>query len=131
MLFQDSKVLVVDDDALMRRFIRLTLTKLPVKEIAEATDGAHGLQAVEAFVPDIILSDVHMAPMGGLEFVRQLRAVTDKRLCRIPVIMLSADDKQETFHDAVPLGIFGHLSKPPQLEQLKEMMSRALKFRQQ
>jgi CheY-like chemotaxis protein len=129
MNFQDAKVLVVDDDPLMRKFIGITLKRLPVKVIHEATDGTQGLLAVAEFVPDIILSDVHMAPMSGLEFVRQLRKLSDRNLAKIPVIMLSADDKEETFHEAVPLGIFGHLPKPPQLAPLKEKLERALKFR--
>jgi two-component system, chemotaxis family, chemotaxis protein CheY len=129
MNIQDATVLVVDDDPLMRKYICSTLNRLPVKAIYEAADGKQGLLAANTFTPDVILSDVHMASMGGLEFVQQLRRGADRDIGRIPVIMLSADDKKETFQDAVPLGIFGHLSKPPQLSQLKKMMERALKFR--
>lgn len=130
MKYQDAKVLVVDDDALMRRFIGLTLNKLPVSAIHEVADGAAGLLAVAEFQPDLILSDVHMHPMGGLEFVRQLRALPDRHLSKTPVIMLSADARETTFHDAVPLGIFGHLTKPPNALRLTELFERALKFRQ-
>lgn len=129
MKYQDAKVLVVDDDVLMRRFITLTLNKLPVRAVLDVADGAAGLVAVTEFQPDLVLSDVHMFPMGGLEFVRQLRALPDRQLRRTPVIMLSADEKQSTFQDAVPLGIFGHLAKPPQAARLLEIMERALKFR--
>jgi two-component system chemotaxis response regulator CheY len=129
MNIQDATVLVVDDDALMRKYICNTLKRLPVRAIHEAADGKQGLVQASTFMPDVILSDVHMASMGGLEFVQQLRSGADRDIGRIPVIMLSADDKNETFKDAVPLGIFGHLSKPPQLSQLKKMMERALKFR--
>lgn len=129
MNIQDATVLVLDDDALMRKYICNTLNRLAVKAIHEAADGKQGLVAANTYLPDVILSDVHMAAMGGLEFVQQLRKGADRDIGRIPVIMLSADDKKETFQDAVPLGIFGRLSKPPQLSQLKQMMERALKFR--
>ena len=129
MKFQDAKVLVVDDDALMRRFIGITLNKLPVKAIHDVADGATALLALAEFQPDLILSDVHMFPMGGMEFVRQLRALPDRQLRKTPVIMLSADSKETTFQDAVPLGIFGHLAKPPNAAKLLEIIERALKFR--
>ena len=129
MNIQDATVLVIDDDPLMRKYICNTLKRLPVGAIHEAADGMQGLVAANTWLPDVILSDVHMAAMGGLEFVQQLRKGANRDIGRIPVIMLSADEKKETFQDAVPLGIFGHLSKPPQLAQLKRMMERALKFR--
>lgn len=129
MKYQDAKVLVVDDDALMRRFIGITLNKLPVKGIHAVADGAAGLQAVAEFQPDLILSDVHMFPMGGLEFVRRLRALPDRALSKTPVVMLSGDSKESTFQDAVPLGIFGHLNKPPKAAELLEILERALKFK--
>lgn len=126
---ENAKVLVIDDDALMRKFICITLNRLPVQSIREATGGADGLSAVTEFQPDIILSDVHMASMSGLEFVRQLRLIADPQLRRIPVLMLSADEKEDTFQQAVPLGIFAHLTKPPKLEALRVQINRALKFR--
>ena len=129
MKYQEAKVLVIDDDALMRRFIGITLNKLPVKRILDVADGAAGLLAIAEFQPDLILCDVHMFPMDGIEFVRQLRALPARHLSKIPVIMLSADEKERTFQDAVPLGIFGHLAKPPNAAQLLEMMERALHFK--
>lgn len=129
MNIHDAKVLVVDDDALMRRFISITLKKISVEHIYEACDGASAIAAVEEFNPDVILSDIHMHPMSGFEFVRLLRALPNRQLSRTAVILLSADEKESTFHDEVPLGIFGHLKKPPNANELAEMVGRALKFR--
>jgi two-component system, chemotaxis family, chemotaxis protein CheY len=97
MNIQDATVLVINDDALMRKYICNTLNRLPVRAIHEAADGKQGLLAANIFKPDVILSDVHMASMGGLEFVQQLRRGADRDIGKIPVIMLSADDKKKHF----------------------------------
>jgi len=129
MNLNDAKVLVVDDDPLMRRFIAITLNKICVHEIRDVPDGAQALATASEFLPDVILSDVHMSPMSGMEFVRQLRALPNRALSKTAVIMLSADDNDKTFQLSVPLGIFGHLPKPPNANALKELIERALKFK--
>jgi CheY-like chemotaxis protein len=73
MKIEDAKVLVVDDDQVMTMFVVNMLRRLGVREISEAADGKAGLAKVASFRPDVVLTDIHMATMNGIEFVRQLR----------------------------------------------------------
>ena len=129
MKIQDAKILVVDDDPLMRKFVVNSLTRLGAQAIHEGSDGSAGLAAVAAFRPDVILSDIHMHPMDGFEFIRLLRAHAQHDLRKTPVIMMSADTKHATLQESVPLGIFGYIVKPPHSATLKDQIERALKFR--
>lgn len=88
---EDAKVLLVDDDDVMRMFIVNLLTRLGVQHMQEAIDGQSGLQKVASYLPDIIISDIHMSPIGGLEFVKKLRAHPVIELRKIPVLLMSAD----------------------------------------
>lgn len=69
----DATVLVVEDEQLMRRFTVGRLKRLGVQKIIEAVDGSDGLKKM-AHDPHVVLTDIHMKPMGGIEFVRALRA---------------------------------------------------------
>ena len=96
MNIEDAKVLLVDDDGVMRMFIVNLLTRLGVQNVQEAIDGQSGLQQVASFRPDIIISDIHMSPVGGLEFVKQLRAHPVIGLRKTPVLLMSADTSSQT-----------------------------------
>jgi CheY-like chemotaxis protein len=127
---EDAKVLLVDDDGVMRMFIVNLLTRLGVQHMQEASNGQSGLQKVASFRPDIIISDIHMSPIGGLEFVKQLRAHPVIELRKTPVLLMSADTSSQMLNQAVPLGVAGYIVKPPNLETLKIKLEHALKFRQ-
>ena len=76
--------------------------------------------------PDLILTDVHMQPVGGIELVRQLRASPNSQICNIPVIFLSADSTSSTVAEALPLGVAGYIVKPPNLDSLAKKIELAL-----
>jgi CheY-like chemotaxis protein len=129
MKIEDARVLVVDDDKVMTMFIVNILNRLGVSEVGEASDGKAGLAMVVSFRPDIILSDIHMAPMNGLEFVRQLRTHPINELRKTPVLIMSADSSTERLKDTVPLGVAGYIIKPPNSSTMKTKLEHALKFR--
>lgn len=79
------------------------------------------------FRPALILSDIHMQPMSGLEFVRKLRAIANPRTSATKVIFMSADASKETLGEALPLGILGYIIKPPRIEAVKAKIEAALK----
>jgi two-component system chemotaxis response regulator CheB len=82
-----TKVLIVDDSAVMRSLLRSVVTAAPGLEVAgTAADGASALNAIDALRPGLVLLDVEMPVMDGLVTLRKLRA----RGCRMPVIMCSA-----------------------------------------
>lgn len=122
-----ARILVVDDDRLMRAFIADILSRLGIQDVQECEDGAAGLVAAVKFRPDLILSDIHMQPMSGLEFVRKLRAIADPRTSATKVIFMSADASKETLGEALPLGILGYIVKPPRIDAVKAKIEAALR----
>lgn len=127
MLLSEARIMVVDDDAVMGAFVVNTLKRLGVETIEMCTDGKRALAAVSIFRPDLVLTDIHMEPMNGLEFVRQLRTHANTALRKTRVIFMSADASTGTLEEALPLGSFGYIVKPPRLDTLRTKMELALK----
>lgn len=122
-----AKILVVEDEAVMRTFVLNTLRRIGIQSIESCADGASALTMVESFKPDLVLTDIHMEPMDGLEFVRQLRAHPSTVLRNTRVIFMSADTSAGTLNEVMPLGTFGYIVKPPRLETLRTKLELALK----
>ncbi|HXR40754.1 MAG TPA: response regulator, partial [Acidothermaceae bacterium] len=80
-------ILVVDDDADIRRFVEMNL-RLEGYRVVTAADGAMALAMVATDVPDLVLLDVMMPGVDGIEVTRRLRA--DSRTSTMPIIMLTA-----------------------------------------
>jgi len=127
MNFNFARILVVDDDEVMRTFVVNSLRRLGLQQIETAVDGGTALQAIVTFKPDLVLTDIHMQPMDGLAFVRQLRSHSNHMVKHMKVIFMSADASAATLKDAMPLGTFGYIVKPPRLDTLKEKIEAALK----
>ena len=72
-----SRVVVLEDEAVMSAFILNSLKRLGIQDIHSFTDGSAAIDEVVKLKPDLILTDIHMEPVGGIEFVRQLRALPD------------------------------------------------------
>jgi len=130
MHIENAKVLIIDDDPVMTLFVVNILNRLGVRQVEEATNGNAGLVKVSRFRPDLVLSDIHMATMGGLEFVKRLRELSDPALRKTPVLLMSADSSTQTLNDSVPLGIAGYIIKPPILSTMKIKLEQVLKFRE-
>ena len=126
MNLSDAKIMVVEDDPLMRKFIVNTLQRLGIVQVKECGDGTEALQAVSGFQPDLILTDIHMQPMDGLEFVATLRNMRSAATDRLKVIFMSADSSRETLSAALPLGVVAYIVKPPRLTDLKNKIESAL-----
>mgnify|MGYP003382194073 FL=1 len=122
-----ARVLVVDDDEVMRAFVVNSLRRLGIQSIETAVDGASALRAMVSFRPNLVLTDIHMKPMNGLEFVQQLRAHANPLVNEMKVIFMSADASAGTLQEAMPLGTFGYIVKPPRLDTLQAKIELALK----
>lgn len=122
-----ARILVVDDDEVMRAFVVNSLRRLGLQTIEVASDGMAALRIMLVFKPDLILTDIHMQPMDGLAFVRQLRAHANPTVKQTKVIFMSADASPATLEDALPLGTYGYIVKPPNLPTLKAKIELALK----
>lgn len=126
MIFWNLRVLIVDDDALMRTFVAGLLQRIGIHQIQEAEDGKSGLVTAIKFQPNLILSDIHMEPVDGLEFVKHLRALPNSSVAAIRVILMTADSSQETLNEALPLGIRGYIIKPPTLDSMRAKITAAM-----
>ena len=122
-----ARILVVDDDRLMRTFVVNSLLRIGIQDVHECEDGSSGLVAAVKLQPDLILTDIHMEPMDGLEFVKKLRVLPNQAISHTKVIFMSADASKETLGAALPLGILGYIVKPPKVEALQAKLEAALK----
>jgi two-component system chemotaxis response regulator CheY len=124
-----ARVMVVEDEKIMSTFIMGKLRRLGILDLYAYTDGAAALHEIVKVKPDLVLTDVHMQPLGGIEFVRQLRSLPDKVLSTTKVIFLSADSSSATVGEALPLGVQGYLVKPPNIAALAAKIEQALRDR--
>ena len=116
-------VLVVDDSAVTRALIKRTisLSGLPVHEILEAGDGAEAIQVLAARGADVLITDINMPGMNGVELVRAVRA--DRVLAQIPVLVVSTDGSHARRQVMEGLGVTGYLSKPFRPEDLRAQLA--------
>jgi two-component system, chemotaxis family, chemotaxis protein CheY len=122
-----ARIMVIEDERVMSAFILGTLRRIGILDLFAYEDGAAALREVAKVKPDLILTDIHMQPMGGIDFVRQMRALSNNQISNIPVIFLSADSSKATVGEALPLGVSGYLVKPPSLEALANKIEVALR----
>jgi two-component system chemotaxis response regulator CheY len=124
--YTELTVLVIDDDAGTRRLLRSMLQMLGVRSIAEASDGHEGLQEVIRSHPDVVLCDVHMAPLDGQDFLRRIRESRVAWMRQLPVVFLTGDASAETVRTAKQQDVDGYLVKPVSPDDLKKRIDGAL-----
>ena len=126
------KVLIVDDKQHMRALLRALLNALGVTAIFEAIHGAHAMEVLQTKRCDLILSDMSMEPMDGLEFTRQVRALPRKLNPMVPIIMISGHTERDRVEAARDAGVNEFLVKPITLQNLTariaEVMERPRRF---
>jgi two-component system chemotaxis response regulator CheY len=115
------RVLVVDDETFMRQLIVRLLSEIGIRDISWAENGAKALELVTATHEpfDLIVCDLEMPQMSGLEFVRRLRLCDQPRLSTTPVIILTGHSHEGYLHEAVSLSIHGFLTKPVSRRKLE------------
>ena len=122
-----ARIIVVEDEHLMSTFILNSLRRIGILDLYAFGEGATALREVLRLKPDLIITDVHMQPVGGMEFVRELRGHANSQISKTKVIFLSADASLATVTEALPLGIVGYIVKPPSLAALANKIELALK----
>jgi DNA-binding response OmpR family regulator len=118
-----KKVLVVDDDPLIRKAVRLVVEGEGA-DVSTADNGAECLLAVGAEAPDLVILDVSMPVMDGLQALRALRENTDTR--DLPVIMLTARDDDSDVAQGWVHGVDLYLTKPFETGELRLALRRML-----
>ena len=116
----EVRALIVDDSAVMRKIVERSLRQagLDPLVVLEAGSGMEGLDVLRASRVDLILSDINMPTMNGLEFVRQIKA---QHLAEgVPVVMITTESSEEHVRQAIQAGARGYIRKPFTPEQVKE-----------
>ena len=106
------RILLVDDNHHMRVLLTEILRALGVKHVYEANDGAEALQVMRSNPIDIIMSDLAMQPLDGIDFVRLLRNSPDSPNPMAPVIMITGHSTHRRVQEARDVGVNEFLSKP-------------------
>ncbi|MBV9556137.1 MAG: response regulator [Pseudolabrys sp.] len=119
---QQLTVLVVDDNAFMRKMVRSLLKNIGVEKIFEAADGIAGLEAIRQVSPDIVILDWEMPLLNGPEFVRIVRSPGVFPLPDLPIIMLTAHGERWRVVEAVRIGVNEFLCKPVSAKALLERL---------
>jgi two-component system, OmpR family, KDP operon response regulator KdpE len=101
------RVLVVDDEPAIRRALRPPLVELGF-QLAEASRGEEALQALRAAAYDVVLLDINMPGIGGIETLRRIRNFAP----RLPVLMLTVRDQEEDKVEALDMGADDYVTKP-------------------
>ncbi|OQY25596.1 MAG: two-component system response regulator [Desulfobacteraceae bacterium 4572_35.2] len=118
-----KRVLVIDDSSTMRKIVSRSLRQagLDFDEILEASDGQEALNLLENENVDLILSDINMPNMDGIEFLRQKREIDGIK--NIPVVMITTEGGADIIGEAKELGAAGSIKKPFTPDKINEVIS--------
>jgi len=120
-------ILIVDDSAAIRKVLIRVLrqTELPLGDIREASDGQEAIEKLEEASAGLILSDINMPNMDGLQLLSRIRS--EKRWKHIPVIMITTEGSKSSVLQAVELGAQGYVRKPFTAEQIKDKITSCMR----
>lgn len=116
----ELQILIVDDSSVMRKIVERSLRQagLEPMKVIEAGSGTEGLEILKNHSVQLILSDINMPSMDGLEFLRQIRA--QNLAPGVPVVMITTESSEEHVKQAILSGAQGYIRKPFTAEQVKE-----------
>ena len=115
-------VLIVDDSAAIRKILLRVLREadVPVGEVFEAGDGLEAIEMLKKQKVGLVLSDINMPNMDGLQLLSHLRG--KKEFQSLPVVMITTEGSQNKVLEAVNLGAAGYVRKPFTAAQIKEKL---------
>ena len=120
------KILLVDDNHYMRVLLAEILRAIGVSTIHEANDGAEGLQMMRDHPIDVVLTDLSMQPLDGIDFVRLLRNSPDSPNQMAPVIMITGHTTFARVNEARDAGVSEFLAKPLTARGVIERLHQAI-----
>src|SRR5215469_6574966 len=119
-----ATVLTVDDSPSIRQMIKVTLEPAG-HSVIEAGDGAQGLAQAQAKRPDIVITDLNMPTMNGLELIRALRK--QPTLTGLPIVFLTTESNEAVKQEAKSVGARGWITKPFKPEQLLAVVAKLVR----
>ena len=114
------RTLIVDDSSVMRKIVQRALRQagFAMAEVLEAGNGFEALDILRQQPVDLVLSDMNMPVMDGLEFMRQLDSVEQAR--GVPVLMITTEGSESHVMEAMACGAAGYIRKPFTPDQMKQ-----------
>ncbi len=122
-----KSLLVVDDSTTFRQLLCMSLVRLDgitEDNITQAFDGADALKKVQSGQFDLVLTDIKMPNMDGLEFVNKVRNELNRK--DLPIIIISTKGAEDDIERGMQMGANGYLSKPISMSQLRELVTTLL-----
>jgi two-component system chemotaxis response regulator CheY len=115
-------VLIVDDSAAIRKILQRVLrqAEIPLGELYEAGDGLQALEVLKSAAVDLVLSDINMPNMDGLQLLAQIKS--SGQWPNLKVLMITTEGNQARVMEAVGLGASGYVKKPFTADQIKERL---------
>jgi CheY-like chemotaxis protein len=110
--FESLKALIVEDNAHMRSLLRALLNSVGIRDVAEAAHGGSALEVLRQRRSDLVLSDMAMSPMDGLEFTRRVRNDEQSPNPFVPIIMITGHTERHRVEAARDAGVTEFLAKP-------------------
>lgn len=122
-----SKILIIEDEAAIRRvLVKILSEENDSYQVDEAEDGAAGLEKIKNNDYDLVLCDIKMPKMDGVEVLEEVKKIKPE----IPMVMISGHGDMETAIHTMRLGAFDYISKPPDLNRLLNTVRNALDKKQ-
>jgi two-component system chemotaxis response regulator CheY len=114
------RALIIDDSSVMRKIVERSLRQagIDLAPVLEAGNGAEALVVLQEHQVDLILCDVNMPVMDGLEFIKQLPGVANAK--NVPVVMITTEGSESHVVQALSSGARGYIRKPFTPEQVRE-----------
>jgi two-component system chemotaxis response regulator CheY len=119
-----QRVLVVDDDMLIREVLKAILRSEGFKVVGEARDGEAGIAQTDALRPDVVCLDINMPGMSGLDALKVLR----EKFPQVRVVMITGEASTGTVRDAVSSGASGYIIKPFNAKRVSAVLRTAFKL---
>lgn len=119
-------ILIVDDSATTRAMIKRTirLAEIAVDNLYDAADGVAGLEVLSSSRVDLVLADLNMPNMGGVEMTRRMRQTEGMQ--SVPVVIVSAEPNAQRLEELKQHGIQGYIRKPFTPESLRDLIAEIL-----
>ena len=113
-------VLIVDDSSVMRKIVERSLRQagIEIRQVFEASNGLEALAVLNERNVNLVLCDINMPAMDGLEFVKQLPKVENAK--GVPVVMITTEGSEGHVVQALSAGARGYIRKPFTADQVKE-----------
>ena len=124
--FQPLRVIIVDDNAQMRTLLHRMLHALGIMAIAEATDGRAAIELLGTTGCDVILSDLDMKPMNGIDFTAEVRAARHCSYSIVPIIMITGHTEMHVVENARDVGVTEFIVKPVTMKALESRLTEVI-----